>query len=91
MMSLPAEPPTPPTRTSETLRAELKEVNAHLDSMRRAWEDERRKLLTQNIVCTPGCGHYIECFGVLTPVHSKTSFASMLLLSMHSGKRMLML
>ena len=44
MMSLPAEPPTPPTRTSETLRAELKEVNAHLDSMRRAWEDERRKL-----------------------------------------------
>ena len=50
MMSLPAEPPTPPTRTSETLRAELKEVNAHLDSMRRAWEDERRKLLGENAV-----------------------------------------
>ncbi|KAI0694558.1 hypothetical protein C8T65DRAFT_666568 [Cerioporus squamosus] len=50
MMSLPAEPPTPPTRTSEALRSELKEVNAQLDSMKRVWEDERRKLLGENAV-----------------------------------------
>ncbi len=50
MMSLPAEPPTPPTRTSEALRAELQEVNAQLDTMRRSWEDERRQLLGDNAV-----------------------------------------
>ena len=38
MMSLPAEPPTPPTRTSEALRSELKEVNEQLDAMKRSWD-----------------------------------------------------
>ena len=50
MMSLPAEPPTPPTRTSEALRTELKEVNTQLDSMKKSWEEERRKLLGENAV-----------------------------------------
>lgn len=49
-MSLPAEPPTPPTRTSEALRTELKEVNAQLNSMKKVWEEERRKLLGENAV-----------------------------------------
>ena len=49
-MSMPAEPPTPPTRTTEALRAELREVNSQLDSMKTAWEDERRKLLGENAV-----------------------------------------
>ena len=50
MMSLPAEPPTPPTRTSEALRAELQEVNVQLQIMRRGWEDERRQLMGDNAV-----------------------------------------
>ncbi|KAI0664228.1 hypothetical protein C8Q70DRAFT_225129 [Cubamyces menziesii] len=49
-MSLPTEPPTPPTRTTEALRSELREVNAQLESMKRAWEDEKRKLLGENAV-----------------------------------------
>ena len=50
MMSLPAEPPTPPTRTSEALRSELKEVNEQLDAMKRSWEQERKKILGENAV-----------------------------------------
>ena len=50
MMSLPAEPPTPPTRTSEALRSELREVNMQLDTMKCSWEDERKKLLGENAV-----------------------------------------
>ncbi|KAI0675751.1 hypothetical protein C8Q78DRAFT_964116 [Trametes maxima] len=49
-MSLPAEPPTPPTRTTEALRSELKGVNQQLESMRRQWEEEKRKLLGENAV-----------------------------------------
>ncbi len=49
-MSLPAEPPTPPTRTTEALRSELREVNAQLDAMRQTWEEERSKILGENAV-----------------------------------------
>lgn len=49
-MSLPAEPPTPPTRTTEALRSELKQVNAQLDAMRQTWEEERSKILGENAV-----------------------------------------
>jgi len=39
------EPPTPPTKTSEALRANLKSVNSHLEAMKTEWEEERRKLV----------------------------------------------
>ena len=39
-----------PTRSSETLRSELREVNAQLDDMKHSWEAERRKLLGENAV-----------------------------------------
>nr|VWP02273.1 Lid2 complex component lid2 [Ganoderma boninense] len=48
-MSL-AEPPTPPSRTSEALRSEIREVNAQLDDMKHTWEVERKKLLGENAV-----------------------------------------
>ncbi len=48
-MSL-AEPPTPPSRTSEALRSELREVNTQLDDMKHTWEVERKKLLGENAV-----------------------------------------
>ncbi|KAH9940729.1 uncharacterized protein BXZ73DRAFT_42510 [Epithele typhae] len=45
-MSFAAEP----TRSSETLRSELKEVNTHLDTMKRSWEEERKRLLGEKAV-----------------------------------------
>ena len=42
------EPPTPPTRTSEKLRQDLDAVNSQLSSMKKQWEEERRKLLGDN-------------------------------------------
>ncbi|KAI9064084.1 hypothetical protein FKP32DRAFT_1625808 [Trametes sanguinea] len=49
-MSLPSEPPTPPTRTTEALRSELKEVNSQLEAMKKTWDEERKKLLGENAV-----------------------------------------
>lgn len=46
--SVGSEPLTPPTRTSEKLRADLDAVNAQLASMKRQWEEERRKLVGDN-------------------------------------------
>ena len=43
-----SEPPTPQTKTTERLRADLKSVNDQLASMKRQWEDERRKLIGEN-------------------------------------------
>ena len=40
----------PPTRNSEVLRAELREVNAQLDNMKHTRETERNKLLGENAV-----------------------------------------
>lgn len=42
------EPPTPPTRTSEKLRADLQAVTEQLANMKRQWDEERRKLLGEN-------------------------------------------
>jgi predicted nucleic acid-binding Zn-ribbon protein len=47
---LPTEPLTPPTKTSEALRANLQSVNSQLESMKKEWEDERRKLVGENAV-----------------------------------------
>ncbi|KAL6300868.1 hypothetical protein BKA93DRAFT_500905 [Sparassis latifolia] len=49
-MSLATEPPTPPTKTSEALRASLQTVNAQLASMKKAWDQEKRKLLGEKAV-----------------------------------------
>ncbi|KAI0692519.1 hypothetical protein BC835DRAFT_1508673 [Cytidiella melzeri] len=46
--SMPSEPETPPTRTSDKLRADLQAVNAHLATMDQQWKSERRKLLGEN-------------------------------------------
>lgn len=43
--SFPAEPPTPPTRTSESLKANLQAVNGHLDELKKQWETEKSRLL----------------------------------------------
>ncbi|TCD69492.1 hypothetical protein EIP91_007422 [Steccherinum ochraceum] len=50
MFSLPPEPPTPPTRTSEKLRLDLLAVNKRLETMQDQWEGERRKLTGENAV-----------------------------------------
>ncbi|KAG6831612.1 hypothetical protein H0H87_004674 [Tephrocybe sp. NHM501043] len=47
---LPSEPPTPATRTSEALRADLQAVNAQLDAMKKEWSQERRTLLGEKAV-----------------------------------------
>lgn len=43
-----SEPPTPPTKSSEKLRADLHAVTEQLTGMKRQWDDERRKLLGEN-------------------------------------------
>lgn len=43
-----SEPPTPPTKTTERLRADLQAVNDQLAKIKRQWEDERRKLMGEN-------------------------------------------
>ncbi|TFK39758.1 hypothetical protein BDQ12DRAFT_704709 [Crucibulum laeve] len=48
--NLATEPPTPPTRTTEALRADLHTVNSHLEGLRKQWEDEKRKLLGEKAV-----------------------------------------
>lgn len=44
---LPSEPPTPPTRTSEALKSDLRNVNSQLSSMKREWESERQQLIAE--------------------------------------------
>ena len=44
------EPPTPPTKTSEALRANLQSVNSHLETMKKEWEDQKRKLIGEKAV-----------------------------------------
>lgn len=45
-----SEPPTPPTRTTEALRANLKSVNTHLETLKKDWEQERQALLGEKAV-----------------------------------------
>lgn len=47
---LPSEPPTPPTKTSDALRANLQTVNSQLQETKKQWEDEKRKLLGEKAV-----------------------------------------
>ncbi|KAG6811541.1 hypothetical protein H0H92_006894 [Tricholoma furcatifolium] len=47
---LASEPPTPATKTSEGLRAELKAVNSQLQTMKEEWNQERRALLGENAI-----------------------------------------
>ncbi|OBZ74037.1 hypothetical protein A0H81_06283 [Grifola frondosa] len=44
-MSLPSEPPTSPSRPTE---ADVRTFNTQLDSMKKAWEDEKSKLVGEN-------------------------------------------
>ncbi|CCM02679.1 uncharacterized protein FIBRA_04784 [Fibroporia radiculosa] len=48
--SLLSEPPTPPTKTSEALRANLREVTSQLASMKKTWQEEKRQLLGEKAV-----------------------------------------
>jgi hypothetical protein len=48
--SLPTEPPTPPTKTSEALRVNLRSVNLHLEEMKEKWANEKRELLGEKAV-----------------------------------------
>ncbi|KAG2137608.1 uncharacterized protein EDB93DRAFT_1106565 [Suillus bovinus] len=48
--SLPSNPPTPPTKTSEALRLDLHAVNKKLDTMKQRWEEEKRHLLGEKAV-----------------------------------------
>ncbi|KDQ61486.1 hypothetical protein JAAARDRAFT_511841 [Jaapia argillacea MUCL 33604] len=48
--SFASEPPTPPTKTSEALRANLHSVNQQLESMKKEWDDEKRRLLGEKAV-----------------------------------------
>ncbi|KAJ4474994.1 hypothetical protein J3R30DRAFT_633332 [Lentinula aciculospora] len=48
--NLPSEPPTPPTKTSDALRANLRTVNSQLQETKKQWEDEKRKLLGEKAV-----------------------------------------
>ncbi|KAE9397790.1 hypothetical protein BT96DRAFT_883573 [Gymnopus androsaceus JB14] len=48
--TLPTEPPTPPTKTSDALRANLRTVNTQLEQTKKQWEDEKRKILGEKAV-----------------------------------------
>ncbi|KAF7309931.1 PACT-coil-coil domain-containing protein [Mycena indigotica] len=48
--TLPTEPPTPPTRTTDVLRSDLRSVNANLNNMKRQWEEEKERLLGEKAV-----------------------------------------
>lgn len=48
--SLPSEPPTPPTKSSEALRANLQSVNGQLNALKRQWDGEKHQLLGEKAV-----------------------------------------
>ncbi|KAF7308394.1 PACT-coil-coil domain-containing protein [Mycena chlorophos] len=48
--TLPSEPPTPPTRTTDALRSDLRSVNANLNKMKKQWEEEKERLLGEKAV-----------------------------------------
>ncbi|KDR80779.1 hypothetical protein GALMADRAFT_241215 [Galerina marginata CBS 339.88] len=48
--NLPTEPPTPPTRTSEALKANLQSVNQHLEELKKQWEAEKKKLVGEKAI-----------------------------------------
>ena len=50
------EPPTPPTRTSEALKANLRAVNDHLEELKTQWEEEKTRLLGEKAVLEDAAG-----------------------------------
>ncbi|PBK99751.1 hypothetical protein ARMGADRAFT_516895 [Armillaria gallica] len=48
--SLASEPPTPPTKTSEALRANLQSLNSQLSSMKKQWDQEREQFQGEKAV-----------------------------------------
>ncbi|KAK0214823.1 hypothetical protein IW262DRAFT_245159 [Armillaria fumosa] len=48
--SLASEPPTPPTKTSETLRANLQSLNSQLSDMKKQWNQEREQFQSEKAV-----------------------------------------
>ncbi|EPQ56284.1 hypothetical protein GLOTRDRAFT_115600 [Gloeophyllum trabeum ATCC 11539] len=50
MASFATDPPTPPTKTSDALRANLRAVNQELESMKKQWAEEKRQLLGEKAV-----------------------------------------
>jgi hypothetical protein len=48
--SLPSNPPTPPSKTTEALRLALKTVNSQLSTLRSQWDGERNQLLGEKAV-----------------------------------------
>lgn len=53
---LATEPPTPPTRTSEALKANLQNVNDHLEELKTQWEAEKTRLLGEKAVLEDAAG-----------------------------------
>lgn len=49
-LSLSSDLPTPPSKTSEALRANLQAVNQQLAGMKKQWDDERKQLLGEKAV-----------------------------------------
>ncbi|KAL1693565.1 hypothetical protein GGG16DRAFT_88498 [Schizophyllum commune] len=45
--SLPSEPPTPPTKTTNALRSDVRQLNEELARTKRSWDDERRRLTNE--------------------------------------------
>ncbi|KAL1747869.1 hypothetical protein HDZ31DRAFT_72004 [Schizophyllum fasciatum] len=43
--SLPSEPPTPPTKTTNALRSDVRNLNEELTRTKRSWDEERRRLV----------------------------------------------
>ena len=51
-----SEPLTPPTRTSEKLRADLDAVNTQLTSMKKQWEEEDKEVKSRRTTCLVALG-----------------------------------
>jgi hypothetical protein len=54
--NLAMEPPTPPTRTSEALKANLRAVNDHLEELKTQWEEEKTRLLGEKAILEDAAG-----------------------------------
>ena len=48
--SLPSNPPTPPSKTTEALKLALKSVKSELNTLKVQWEGDREQLLGQKAV-----------------------------------------
>jgi len=46
-VTIQSDPPTPPTKTSEALRVNLRSVNDQLDMLKKRWVDEKNQLLVE--------------------------------------------